>query len=100
RCWWRNARDRLKFRGCDLLHSRESGRLAQLGERRVRNAEVRGSIPLPSTNQFAPSFRAFFENTTTARPAAVVFSALRSFIRRRFSTHSDRSYCYSALILC
>ena len=26
------------------------GRLAQLGERRVRNAEVRGSIPLPSTN--------------------------------------------------
>ena len=27
-----------------------SGRLAQLGERCVRNAEVRGSIPLPSTN--------------------------------------------------
>ena len=26
------------------------GRLAQLGERCVRNAEVRGSIPLPSTN--------------------------------------------------
>ena len=27
-----------------------SGRLAQLGERRVRNAEVRSSILLPSTN--------------------------------------------------
>ena len=27
-----------------------SGRLAQLGERRVRNAEVGGSIPPPSTN--------------------------------------------------
>ncbi len=27
-----------------------NGRLAQLGERCVRNAEVRGSIPLPSTN--------------------------------------------------
>jgi hypothetical protein len=25
------------------------GRLAQLGERRVRNAEVEGSNPLPST---------------------------------------------------
>ena len=29
-----------------------SGRLAQLGERRVRNAEVRSSILLPSTNRF------------------------------------------------
>jgi hypothetical protein len=29
------------------------GRLAQLGERRVRNAEVRSSILLPSTN-FSP----------------------------------------------
>jgi hypothetical protein len=26
-----------------------AGRLAQLGERRVRNAEVEGSNPLPST---------------------------------------------------
>jgi hypothetical protein len=31
------------------LHT-ESGRLAQLGERCVRNAEVGGSIPPPSTN--------------------------------------------------
>ena len=28
------------------------GRLAQLGERRVRNAEVAGSSPVPSTKQF------------------------------------------------
>ena len=36
------------------------GRLAQLGERRVRNAEVEGSIPLPSTNlfQLSPDHRA------------------------------------------
>ena len=32
---------------------RESGRLAQLGERRVRNAEAGGSIPPPSTNQIS-----------------------------------------------
>ena len=30
---------------------RIDGRLAQLGERRVRNAEAEGSNPLPSTNQ-------------------------------------------------
>ena len=29
---------------------RKCGRLAQLGERGVRNAEVGGSSPLPSTN--------------------------------------------------
>src|SRR5687768_1750567 len=34
-----------------LQEFHDSGRLAQLGERCVRNAEVRGSIPLPSTNQ-------------------------------------------------
>jgi hypothetical protein len=32
-----------------------SGRLAQLGERRVRNAEAGGSIPPPSTNLYALS---------------------------------------------
>lgn len=30
------------------------GRLAQLGERRVRNAEVEGSNPLPSTTARRP----------------------------------------------
>jgi hypothetical protein len=30
------------------------GRLAQLGERRVRNAEVEGSNPLPSTTACRP----------------------------------------------
>jgi hypothetical protein len=34
------------------------GRLAQLGERRVRNAEVEGSNPLPSTKVLlTPSFK-------------------------------------------
>ena len=32
------------------------GRVAQLGERRVRNAEARGSIPLSSTNTFLLKF--------------------------------------------
>lgn len=33
------------------------GALAQLGERKVRNLEVRGSIPLCSTNSVYPSTR-------------------------------------------
>ena len=37
------------------------GRLAQLGERRVRNAEVRSSILLPSTN-FTPCFPKHFSD--------------------------------------
>ena len=32
------------------LHSRQQGAVAQLGERRVRNAKVRSSILLGSTN--------------------------------------------------
>ena len=32
------------------LASNDRGRLAQLGERGVRNAEVVGSNPMPSTN--------------------------------------------------
>ncbi len=38
------ARDTRQFEGSPV-----AGRLAQLGERRVRNAEVEGSSPLPST---------------------------------------------------
>jgi hypothetical protein len=34
---------------CKTYAGRKSGWLAQLGERRVRNAEVGGSIPPPST---------------------------------------------------
>jgi hypothetical protein len=37
-----------------VLQSKVRGRLAQLGERRVRNAEVRSSILLPSTNLRSP----------------------------------------------
>jgi hypothetical protein len=33
-----------------MLQLRDSGRLAQLGERIVRNDEAGGSNPLPSTN--------------------------------------------------
>src|SRR5207237_4165543 len=36
------------------------GAVAQLGERRVRNAEVRGSIPLSSTNGLDRRIRPFF----------------------------------------
>jgi hypothetical protein len=37
-----------------IIHTVEhnSGRLAQLGERRVRNAEAGGSIPPPSTKPY------------------------------------------------
>jgi hypothetical protein len=40
--------------------ARNRGAVAQLGERRVRNAKVRGSIPLGSTNSFnglEPTFK-------------------------------------------
>ena len=33
----------------DLPRKKQGGRLAQLGERGVRNAEVVGSSPIPST---------------------------------------------------
>jgi hypothetical protein len=36
-------------RAACTAHSHFPGAVAQLGERRVRNAEVRGSIPLGST---------------------------------------------------
>lgn len=36
-------------RGIALRYDSRTGGLAQLGERRVRNAEVEGSNPLPST---------------------------------------------------
>jgi hypothetical protein len=42
------------FRTIELRTSPQQGPLAQLGERRVRNAEVNGSIPLRSTNTWAP----------------------------------------------
>jgi hypothetical protein len=35
-----------------MLHLSDRGRLAQLGERIVRNDEAGGSNPLPSTNSF------------------------------------------------
>ena len=39
------------FTGTGLAEPREtSGAVAQLGERRVRNAKVEGSIPFRSTN--------------------------------------------------
>ena len=55
-------------RRCDFYHSnavffKDRGVLAQLGERVVRNHEVRGSIPLYSTTRrkrrVAPSLVAF-----------------------------------------
>ena len=50
------------------------GAVAQLGERRVRNAEVRGSIPLGSTN--APPKRLYAGDTFQIW--AVIFSAYLS----------------------
>ena len=39
-----------KQKAYELQNVSRRGRLAQLGERRVRNAEAGGSIPPPSTN--------------------------------------------------
>jgi hypothetical protein len=39
------------------------GAVAQLGERRVRNAEVRGSIPLGSTNTGRPRIQDIGDST-------------------------------------
>ena len=36
------------------------GAVAQLGERRVRNAKVRGSIPLGSTNSMRRKYPSYF----------------------------------------
>lgn len=44
---------------------RRLGAVAQLGERRVRNAEVRGSIPLGSTNQDIDIPYLFIPNANT-----------------------------------
>jgi hypothetical protein len=41
--------------GVSVVFCRESGRLAQLGEHRVRNAGVVGSNPMPSTRVTRPN---------------------------------------------
>jgi hypothetical protein len=45
--------------GDNSAPSNVCGRLAQLGERRVRNAEAGGSIPPPSTNETDLHFTTF-----------------------------------------
>ena len=48
------------------------GAVAQLGERRVRNAKVRGSIPLGSTN--FPQSKGMLKRSTGLRRAMLVLS--------------------------
>jgi hypothetical protein len=52
-----------------------SGRLAQLGERRVRNAEAGGSIPPPSTNLCG--FRVRFDLQSLDRRKRRVIATVR-----------------------
>ena len=50
------------------------GAVAQLGERDVRNVEVRGSIPLGSTKHFReymPSERSLTNNNTPNSPRVI-----------------------------
>jgi hypothetical protein len=49
--------------GRALARSAADGAVAQLGERRVRNAEVRGSIPLGSTNTGRPRIQDIGDST-------------------------------------
>ena len=51
------------------------GGLAQLGERNVRNVEVGGSIPLPSTNSLLVLF--FDSSFTQVQTLLVRFSSLK-----------------------
>ena len=51
---------RLDNGGKNVYKITRFGDVAQLGERRVRNAEVRGSIPLISTKDFTTRRGGFF----------------------------------------
>ena len=55
------------------------GRLAQLGERRVRNAEVEGSNPLPSTNK--PSKNPPKKDGRLAQWESACFTRKRSLVQ-------------------
>lgn len=58
------------------------GRLAQLGERSVRNAEVVGSIPIPSTKQKVyehPVFVYLLLFSTTQRTSVMIMTDVLAF---------------------
>ncbi len=66
------------------------GRLAQLGERGVRNAEARGSIPLPSTNHMpeppiADLVRRFYRDVWNSHDRAAMAELLTEDFRFRGS---------------
>jgi hypothetical protein len=77
---------------CISRDAHRSGRLAQLGERRVRNAEVRSSILLPSTN-FPTSVMVTCRFTVIPAPL-IADGVLRNrellILRINFSTQSVR----------
>ena len=73
-----------------------SGRLAQLGERHVRNVEVVGSIPTPSTNFQRPASKHFSGTTSRTHSDnqfALQFLAVRISSIRFIKTfvHSSRA---------
>lgn len=74
-----------------MLKNGSYGELAQLGERMVRNHEVRGSIPLFSTTFNTPSFGAAF---FVFHPH---YAALTPCARSIFRT---RIICPLAALLC
>jgi hypothetical protein len=52
------------------------GRVAQLGERRVRNAEVRGSIPLTSTAVLLKIYTILLLSSSMAEHPAVIHAGI------------------------
>ena len=62
---WAHGAERSLWNGRWWQPGREgqAGGLAQLGERRVRNAEVEGSNPLPSTKLRTPPRPSYFESS-------------------------------------
>ena len=64
------------------MHHRWTGAVAQLGERRVRNAEVRGSTPLGSTSVFKQNFFVIpGERSETRDPDTPTFMDPRQSLR-------------------
>src|SRR5438067_11363999 len=68
------------------------GAVAQLGERRVRNAKVRGSIPLGSTNPSGPLTNGFSRQSRLRRQLRDRLAARRVDIGSEPVHQNDRNH--------
>jgi hypothetical protein len=60
----------------EVFRARTRGAVAQMGERLVRNEEVRGSIPLGSTTPLPLLANRRVRNSTRSKRATEVFQAI------------------------